>query len=134
MGAERQLDGPVILDHLAAAGERDQRHFGLGAQGVGGGEQGQGRLAQPAHPPQGLAPVEAQGGEGVGVGELLERGDRHAGTAPDILDRLEGRFGAGGEDPGGMEVGKASDHSKAEAEGEMRSSDARHRGGRDHSR
>ena len=95
-----------------------RRDFGLRAESVGGGEQGQGRLAEPAHPPQSLAAVEAERGEGVGVGELLQRRDGHSGAAPDVLDRGEGRFGAGGEDPGGVEVGEAADHAQAEAEGQ----------------
>ena len=31
MGAQRELDGAIILDHLAALGQRRQRHLGLAA-------------------------------------------------------------------------------------------------------
>ncbi len=84
MGAERELHGAIILDHLAARGQRRQRHLGLLPPRLGEGEERQ-RLAaaQPANPPERLPPVEPERLEGVRVGELLERRRRHARAGPD---------------------------------------------------
>ena len=47
VGAQGELDGAVILDHLAALGHRRQRHFGLVRPRLGGGEQRQRRPPSP---------------------------------------------------------------------------------------
>ena len=107
MGAQRELDGAIILDHLAALGHRRQRAPRARCpRASAAANSGSGALAEPAHPPQRLAPVEAERMEGVGVGELLQRRRRHARAAPDILDRGEGRVHRRRRDQRAMIVGR----------------------------
>jgi hypothetical protein len=49
VGAKRELDRPVILEHLPAFGQRGKRHRRLAPllPGIGGGEQRQRRRAEP---------------------------------------------------------------------------------------
>ncbi len=76
-------------------------------------------MAEAAHPPQSLAPVEPERAEGVGVGELLKRRRRHPRPAPDLLDRGEGRIHRRRSDPGAVIVRKPLHHAQAEAEWEQ---------------
>ena len=121
MGAQRELDGAIILDHLAALGHRRQRHFGLLRRAP---RRRRTRAAAPPPSPRTrhkrLAPVEAERLEGIGVGELLQRRRRHARAPPDIVDRGEGRVHRRGGDLRAMIVGEALHHAQAEAEGQVR--------------
>ena len=119
VAAQRELDGAIILDHLAALGHRRQRDLGLDPARLGGGEQRQEGAAEAADPPQRLPPVEAEAMEGVGIGELLQRRRRHAGARHHVLDRSEGRVHRRRRDQRAMGVGKALHHAQAEAEREM---------------
>ena len=98
MLAQGQADMAIVLDHLAAGRHRPQRHRGLvnlrhdlGFARRGGGEQRQRLVAQRLDRPERLAPRQPQRRpEGVGLGELYQAGGRHAGAAPEIVDRGEG--------------------------------------------
>src|SRR5205085_5664270 len=50
VGAERELDRAIILDHLAALAHRGERDFGLALARIGRGEEGKGGLAEALHP------------------------------------------------------------------------------------
>ena len=119
---QRQAEMAVVGDDLAAGGhraERDGRLLGLGHDprlaGRGGREERQGLVGQPPDGPERLAPGEAEGGaEGIGLGELDERGLRHRRAAPEVVDRGEGLVGPGRDDGGGMGIGEAPDHAQPE--------------------
>ena len=80
-----QAQGPVIGKDVGARRHGRQRRA-RGVAGLGMGcEQGQlGRA--PEDVPQRLAPVAADGAEGIRFGQALEGGVRNAGTAADIGD------------------------------------------------
>ena len=75
MGAERQLQGAIVFDHLAPVRHRRQDYRRLQSfraerrlAGIGGGEQRERCLAEPAHLPQALAAILSQCMEGACLG------------------------------------------------------------------
>ncbi len=80
MAAQTQPQAAVILDHGACGAHRRERDRRLRCHRLGGGEQGERRIAQAAHRPQRLPPAEAEASERVGLGQPLERGDGHVGV------------------------------------------------------
>ena len=102
MSTQRQADMAVVLDDFAASRHRPQRHrrlidfrHGLGLARRRGGEERQRLVAQRLDRPERLAPDESQRRlEGVGLGDLHERGGGNAGAPPQIVDRREGPVGS----------------------------------------
>jgi hypothetical protein len=56
--------------------------------------------------------------EGIRLGEMDERGGRHTGAAPEIVNREERLVCPRTDDGGGMRVGETLDHAKPEPDGE----------------
>ena len=80
------------------------------------GEQGQGFVVQFVHRPEGALAIQAEGAEGVGLGELAQGGDGQAGTSPEGGDRGVSARGAGGAQGAGVGLGQAGDEPQAQAE------------------
>ncbi|HMR31505.1 MAG TPA: UvrD-helicase domain-containing protein [Geminicoccaceae bacterium] len=94
---QRQPEMAIVLDDLAALGHRRQDRGRLvcprqqGALAlICGQEQRQRRVTQRLHRPQGLAAAQAQGMEGVGLGQAGEARCRHAGAAPQLSIHVNG--------------------------------------------
>ena len=95
MRALGELQRAISLDDLATVGHRLQLNRRLqpfraerSLALVGGGEQRQRRLAEPANFPQPLTPVRSERMERIGFGEPLDRGAGYPRSPPDLLDRL----------------------------------------------
>ena len=99
MGAQRQAQGEVILDHLLAQRHAGQVRHGFLHAFAFGAEQRQGfGPAQGPHLPQRIAPVQAKAGKAVSLGQPFQRRRRNARAAPDAFD-VGVAIGAGRHDP-----------------------------------
>ncbi|MPL91562.1 hypothetical protein SDC9_37637 [bioreactor metagenome] len=116
MGAQRQAQRDVILDHLLAQMHRRQLDRGLGPalaiERVGKERQRRRRPDRP-HRPERIAPRQPHAGEGVGLGQTLERGGAGAGAQPQAFG-VGIAVAAGGDDPLGLFRAKAADLPEAE--------------------
>ena len=128
MVAQGEADMAIILHHLASGGHRAKccggfRDFGDRLASATGRrrEERQFLVAQSLDGPQGVAAREAEGrAKAIGLGDLGQRRDRHAGAAPEIVDGAEGPIGAGGDEGGAMGIGEALGHPQPKADREAR--------------
>ena len=117
MRLQRQMQAPIVLDHMLARQHRRQSRVGLQLRHGDAREQRQvvlvaGALQSP-HRPQRLAAVEAERTEGVGFGELFERGGIEPRTQPEVAHRIE-TGAAHAFDDLGISFGKSADLPEAE--------------------
>ena len=92
MGFQRQAQGAVVVHYMLGERHDWKRDVGLGAGLACCGviEQGQRQfLRQPAHLPQRLAAIMAEGAERIRRGESLERGAADTAPPPQIADVAE---------------------------------------------
>ena len=87
MGAQRQAQREVILDHLLPERHRGKDHVGFNAAlAIGAEERQRFRRLQRLGGPERVAPGEAERGKAVALGQPLERGGFHPGAAPEAFD------------------------------------------------
>ena len=91
---QRKAEIAVVVDHVLADRHRRQCEIRLAAD-VGEFRHVEQRqavvglaAAKLARRPERVAPVEAEGAEGVGIGEPLDRRARQAGAEPEIADGI----------------------------------------------
>ena len=91
MPPQTETHTAVVLDHLAAVGHPCQRHrrldqFGLRRMAaVGGDEQRERRVGQPANGPQRTPAIQPEATVRVRLGQPLQRGSRDASAPPQFL-------------------------------------------------
>ena len=114
MRLQRQAEIAVVVDDMLPDRHRRQRNVGLAPYvGMGGDVEQRQPVVGPAAAevaggPQRVAPVEAEGAEGVGIGEPLDRRPAEARAEPEVADRIVAPA-AGGDERRRIVLGEALD-------------------------